>query len=359
VFNAAQARARQSMLGRCSYAFCLAELGQRAAAAAEFEQLATGDFALLPNDGGRMAMMILLAEVCTYLHDADRAAVLYRMLLPYADRNATLDIHVCYGAVSHYLGMLATVTSAFDRAEAHFEAALAFNDGMGATLWETHTRYRHAEMLFERDRAGDHAAASALAEAALATAESLGMKSLVTKLRSIREANPSDAVTILFTDMEDSAGMTERLGDVQAQELIRVHNAIVREQVAEHQGVEVKTMGDGFMIAFSTSHSALLCAIAIQRAFAAYNERHPDACISLSIGLHTGQAIREGRDFFGKTVILAARIRAHARGGEILISAELRELAEGGEGVRFGEAREVELKGLAGTHRVHAVLWNG
>ncbi len=151
--------------------------------------------------------------------------------------------------------------------------------------------------------------------------------------------------------------MIQRMGEQRAHEVLHAHNAIVREQVAAYKGYEVKSMGDGFMIAFSTPRNAVLCAIAVQRALAAYNARHGTEPIRVRMGLHTGEAIREAGDFYGKSVILAARIGAEARGGEILVSSTLRELMTGPGDVGFDAGREIELKGLAGTHRLHAVLW--
>ena len=73
------------------------------------------------------------------------------------------------------------------------------------------------------------------------------------------------------------------------------------------------------------------------------------------IGLHTGEAIKEGGDFFGKSVILAARIASQALGGQILVSSLLKALVESSGEFRFGDEREVELKRLAGTHRMFDV----
>ena len=73
------------------------------------------------------------------------------------------------------------------------------------------------------------------------------------------------------------------------------------------------------------------------------------------IGLHTGEAIKEGADFFGKSVILAARIASQALGGQILVSSLLRALVESSGEFGFDEGRELELKGLAGTHQVFEV----
>ena len=81
----------------------------------------------------------------------------------------------------------------------------------------------------------------------------------------------------------------------------------------------------------------------------------------MRMGLHTGEVISEEGDYFGKNVILAARIAAEALGGEILVSEELRDAASGengnGNGLRFDGGRELELKGLAGSHRVFRADW--
>jgi len=194
-------------------------------------------------------------------------------------------------------------------------------------------------------------------------------------------ATPDGTVTILFSDIEGSTAMNERLGDQRWLELLREHNAIVREQLAAHGGFEVKSAGDGFMLAFQSARRALECAIAIQRAIDAWNRgagagfeparvgAHHDAPllpdgppaevepIRVRIGLHTGEAIKEGQDFFGKHVNLAARVAGQAGGGEILVSSLLKELTESGGGIAFGPERVAELKGLAGRHHLYAVAW--
>ena len=168
---------------------------------------------------------------------------------------------------------------------------------------------------------------------------------------------PDGTVTILFSDIEGSTQMTERLGDQRMQQILRGHNDIVRYQVAAYEGFEVKSLGDGFMLAFSSARRALQCAISIQQAFAAHNLEHPEEPVRVRIGLHTGEFVKEMEDFFGKNVILASRIADQAHGGEILVSALLKELTDSAGDIRFGEGQEVELKGLAGLNRVYAVEW--
>ena len=84
----------------------------------------------------------------------------------------------------------------------------------------------------------------------------------------------------------------------------------------------------------------------------------PGESVRVRIGLHTGEAIAEEGDFYGRHVNLAARVGAAAMGGEILVSALLKELTGSSGEFEFDEGRDVQLKGLAGTHRVHSVTWS-
>jgi class 3 adenylate cyclase len=169
-------------------------------------------------------------------------------------------------------------------------------------------------------------------------------------------AAPDGTVTILFSDIEGSTLMNERLGDVRWLELLRAHHVVVRDQLHEHGGYEVKAQGDGFMIAFASARCAVQCARAIQRAIDARLGEHPDGPIRLRIGLHTGEAIRDEADFYGKNVVLAARITDQARGGEVLVSSVVKQLTDSAGDVHFDDERQLELDGLAGTHTVYRVM---
>ena len=164
-------------------------------------------------------------------------------------------------------------------------------------------------------------------------------------------------MTMMFSDIVESTALYEKLGDLRGSEFIRTHNEIFRREVSAHQGHEVNTFGDSFMIAFSSVRRAVLCAIALQRAFATYSDSHPDLPMRVRIGLHVGEAVRESTDFFGKSVILAARISALAQGGQILVSSTLHDVAASAGDLRFAPAGEWPLKGLAGTHRLYELMW--
>jgi class 3 adenylate cyclase len=169
-------------------------------------------------------------------------------------------------------------------------------------------------------------------------------------------AAPDGTVTILFSDIEGSTALNEQLGDVRWLELLREHHRVVREQVQAWGGFEVKAQGDGFMIAFPSARRGIQCAQAIQEAIASDLGHHPDGPIRVRIGLHTGEAMRDESDFYGKNVVVAARITDVAHGGEILASSVVKELTESAGDVGFEHAREVELAGLAGTHSVYKVV---
>jgi class 3 adenylate cyclase len=166
-------------------------------------------------------------------------------------------------------------------------------------------------------------------------------------------------LTIMFTDLENSTQITDRMGDTRAQEYLRTHNAILRELVKAHDGLEVKGQGDGFMVVFTSARMGVRCAVAIQQKLAEYNAASPETPIVVRIGLNLGEVIAEDDDFFGTAVILAARIASKANGGEVLVSELLNNvIAPAGEftTVNRGLAR---LKGFSKQHRIFQVEWNG
>ncbi len=182
-------------------------------------------------------------------------------------------------------------------------------------------------------------------------------------LRTTAAGSARDAgalVTVLFTDVEGSTALTQRLGDAKARELLREHEGMVRKELAKHDGSEVKTMGDGFMVSFSSATSALECAISIQKAFAAHNDS-ADEPIKVRIGLNAGEPIAEddpsGRgDLFGTVVNMAARIAEQADGGEILASNVVRELVAGKE-FRFDDRGPSDQHGFDDPVRVYELRW--
>jgi class 3 adenylate cyclase len=163
--------------------------------------------------------------------------------------------------------------------------------------------------------------------------------------------------TILFTDVEGSTALTERLGDDASREVMREHERIVREGLVRHGGDEVKTTGDGFMASFGSAIAAMECAIDLQRRFAAHNAS-TDFPILIRVGMSAGEPIAENDDLFGTAVIAAARIGAHAQGGEIHVSDVVRQLVAG-KGFDFTDRGAVELRGFDEPQHVFEVGWVG
>jgi class 3 adenylate cyclase len=161
--------------------------------------------------------------------------------------------------------------------------------------------------------------------------------------------------TVLFTDVEGSTALTQRLGDAKARAVLRQHERIVREALKSHAGSELKTMGDGFMASFASATRALESAIAMQRAFAEHNQSAEEP-ILVRVGLNAGEPIAEEQDLFGTAVIEAARIASAAKGGEILASNVVRELAKGKDFL-FADRGEVALRGFDEPVRLYEVRW--
>ncbi|KLO31432.1 cyclase [Mycolicibacter heraklionensis] len=166
---------------------------------------------------------------------------------------------------------------------------------------------------------------------------------------------PNGHVVVLFTDIEGSTALNERIGDRAWVKLIARHDEMVQRLVAQHSGHVVKSQGDGFMIAFAQPDQAVRCAIDIQHALASRRGRKPQHPIRVRIGVHMGRSVRRGDDLFGRNVAMAARVAAAAEGGQILISGPVRDAVKDCDDIVVGAGRDAELKGFAGTHRLYAV----
>jgi adenylate cyclase len=159
-------------------------------------------------------------------------------------------------------------------------------------------------------------------------------------------------LTLLFTDMTSSTSLTQQLGDAKAQELVRAHDAIVRDALKASGGSEIKHTGDGIMASFASASRALECAIAIQRAVAECNDER----LGVHIGLNAGEPVAEDGDLFGTSVQLARRICDQAAGGEIMASDVVRQLVAG-KGFLFADRGDVALRGFEDPVRLYEVRW--
>jgi adenylate cyclase len=196
----------------------------------------------------------------------------------------------------------------------------------------------------------------------LSNEESFGM-TMTTALDDILievqgDAPPSSALsddgstTIVFTDIEGSTALMETLGETSWLELLAWHEEVVHRQTVLFGGTVVKGQGDGFMLAFPSIGAGASCAMAIQRSLSAgWNGIQ----VPVRIGVHSGNARAEGGDFFGRTVVVAARVAGAAAGREILVS---RAVQEGlGGALPLAGARTLALKGLSGEQVAFPLEW--
>jgi DNA-binding NarL/FixJ family response regulator/class 3 adenylate cyclase len=159
-------------------------------------------------------------------------------------------------------------------------------------------------------------------------------------------------VTILFTDLVGSTALFDRHGDDAGDTMRRGHFATLRRAVTEHGGREIKSTGDGLMVAFTSASAAVRCAADMQRATAEAGNG-----LELRIGLDAGEPVAEGGDLYGTVVIIASRLCNAAPAGGILATQVVRHIA----GPRVAElmhpAGALRLHGIAETVPVAEVRW--
>ncbi|HEX2240025.1 MAG TPA: AAA family ATPase [Actinomycetota bacterium] len=164
-------------------------------------------------------------------------------------------------------------------------------------------------------------------------------------------------VTILFTDVEGSTELRTRLGDEASQDILRSCDRVIRSQVEAAGGREIKSLGDGLMVAFTSAKKAVGCAVAIQRAVQDETSAGTDGHLRVRIGLNTGEVIAEEGDLHGEAIHAAARVAARARGGEILTTGVVRELAGTVPDVTFRDRGRVRLRGFPDRRQIYEVVW--
>jgi tetratricopeptide (TPR) repeat protein len=168
-------------------AFVRSEQGKRDEARAEFERIAANRFASIPCETAWTAVMANLSDVCCFLGDRQRAALLYEQLLPFAAMNIVLGPvpYACSGPIAHYLGMLAVTMGERRKAEVHFEYALEMAEKMRMPAVRAHTLFEYGRMLSKSRSRGDAKRGAAHLAAASETARLHGMKMLEEKLAAL------------------------------------------------------------------------------------------------------------------------------------------------------------------------------
>jgi class 3 adenylate cyclase len=166
---------------------------------------------------------------------------------------------------------------------------------------------------------------------------------------------PTSMMSLMVTDIVGSTRMAERLGDQRWLQVLQAHNEIVRRQVDLHGGTEVKQNGDGFLLTFPSSRSAVLAGLAVRDEVGRYGAANPDSSLQLRIGIHAGEVARDGHDVFGVNVSTADRLSAAAEPGEVLVSGVVADLAGSSSDLCFDPGRDLEINGRSQPIRVHRV----
>src|SRR5438128_8702134 len=155
-------------------------------------------------------------------------------------------------------------------------------------------------------------------------------------------AQPNGTVTLLFTDIEGSTLLLERLGPKRYAEALELHRLLLREAFERHDGFEVDYEGDAFFVAFSRADDAVAAAGEAQQALARAD--WPDGQeVRVRMGIHTGEPLVVPPKYVGLDVHKAARIVAAGHGGQVLLSETTKRLIPGAAAESLGEHRLKDL----------------
>ncbi len=164
------------------------------------------------------------------------------------------------------------------------------------------------------------------------------------------------AVTLVFTDLVGSTAIGTSLHPDETERLRQTHFAILRKAVVATGGNEVKNLGDGLMVAFSSPSRALACAIAMQQGIDRHNRR-AEVLLAVRIGIAGGEVTEDEGDYFGDPVVEAARLCMAADGGQILATDTVRAMVGRHATVELASFGELDLKGIPHPVSTVEVQW--
>lgn len=167
----------------------------------------------------------------------------------------------------------------------------------------------------------------------------------------------TQTVTVLFTDLVGSTELSSRLGPEGTEALRQAHFGLLRAAITAAGGTEVKNLGDGLMVAFTSLSRALACAVGMQQAIERHNQRGDQAALSVRIGIATGEATEEDGDYFGDPVVEAARLCGVADGAQILATDVVRLMAGRHATQEFVAIGALDLKGIPEPVPTVEVVW--
>jgi class 3 adenylate cyclase len=139
--------------------------------------------------------------------------------------------------------------------------------------------------------------------------------------------------------------------------MLHDHHLLVEQVVGHHDGEVVRFERDGFLASFNSAHAGLHAAVDLQRTFTGSSLAGDSEQLAVRVGVHSGFVISNPEQLLGRNVVLASRIAAQAKGGEILVSSTLKQYTENDPSFTFEQHGEYHFKGLLGEHVIYRVLW--
>lgn len=157
--------------------------------------------------------------------------------------------------------------------------------------------------------------------------------------------------TVMFSDIVSSTERAAEIGDRRWRDVLDRHDELVRKQIGEHGGREIKTTGDGFLALFDAPARAIRCAASVR-------DELRRVGVEVRIGLHSGEVELRGNDVGGIAVNIGARVAATGSAGDVVVSSTVRDLVAG-SGIEFDDRGQHALKGVPDTWRLFAVAQPG
>ncbi len=193
-------------------------------------------------------------------------------------------------------------------------------------------------------------------------AEELDAESLMAerdRLEALFHKKFTKLITVMFTDLKGSTAITEAHGNLAVREVMKRHNDMLAPILEKHQGILVKTMGDGTMSYFYKAQDAARAASEFQRTLKEYNAtQKPQIPIIITAGIHTGEGIVEKDDIYGDVVNVAARFDAQAQANEICVSEETFNALEDKAEIYCRYFRMAKLKGKKDEFKIFKIIWD-
>jgi predicted ATPase/class 3 adenylate cyclase len=176
-------------------------------------------------------------------------------------------------------------------------------------------------------------------------------------VRSTNTDLPTGTVTFLFSDIEGSTRLLDRLGPVYPK-VLETHQRLLREAFGRRGGIEITTEGDSFFVVFASAPEAVAGAVEAQR-LVAQHDWPPEGPVRVRMGVHTGEGVLGADNYVGVDVHRAARIAATGHGGQVVVSEPTRVLVVHAEGVSFRDLGEHRLRDLPHVERLYQVVAEG